>query len=381
MSSGETVHNVPIAVGDHLARQATLTFCLPFLCRYECQYGPQDRSLETVNVTPDMERGPRKYDIKGKNFPNGRGKSQPRLTRAKNGESKKRGCRCRFNVKYLYYVQDIAEIVYYSPRHANDDGLVVHGEVWQGDRARYATQISAEIRTWVVNCLLAGVPIAKIMSMHIERALQKSECIDPDHNRFLREWDVHNFASDLRKNIYERHPNNAESVRLWVQANPDHVFFYLEFGDVKTTLLGELNRENMPFVIGIQNQFQFQMMLEHRHESAVSLDATFGTNQPKVRLPTSVEFPSLFACSHYGFLSRSRTTGDSLAVSPGKSLAKVQGPVLSLMPSCMIVLQFPLYTLVVFDKWRNGVPIAFIIMEWSSDCIHYNGMEFRLHSL
>jgi hypothetical protein len=27
----------------------------------------------------------------------------------------------------------------------------------------------------------------------------------------------------------------------------------------------------------------------------------------------------------------------------------------------MIVLQFPLYTLMVFDKWRNGVPIAFII--------------------
>jgi hypothetical protein len=30
---------------------------------------------------------------------------------------------------------------------------------------------------------------------------------------------------------------------------------------------------------------------------------------------------------------------------------------LSLMPSRMIVLQFPLYTLMVFDKGRNGVPI------------------------
>jgi hypothetical protein len=327
MSSGETVHNVPIAVGDRLARQVFLTFCLPFLRRYKCQYGYQDRFAEIVNVTPDMERGPRKYDIKGKNVPNGRGKSEPRLIRAKNGESKKRGCRCRFNVKYLYYLRDIAEIVYYSLRHANDDGLVVHGEVRQGDHARYATLISAEIRTWVVNCLLAGVPIAKIMSMHIEWALQmKSECIVPDRNRFLREWDVRNIASDLRKNIYERHPNDAESVRLWIQANPDQVFFYQEFGDVKIALPGELNGESMPFVIGIQNLFQFQMMLEHGHESVVSLDATFGTNQPKVRLPTFLEFPSLFAGSHYGFLSCSGTTGDSLAVSPGKSLAKVQGP-------------------------------------------------------
>jgi hypothetical protein len=119
-------------------------------------------------------------------------------------------------------VRDIAEIVYYSPRHANEDGLVVHGEVRQEDPAWYATQISAEIRTWVVNCLLAGVSIAKIMSMHIERALQmKSKCIVVDCNWFPWEWDIHNIASDLRKNIYKRHPNDAELVRLWIQANSD----------------------------------------------------------------------------------------------------------------------------------------------------------------
>jgi hypothetical protein len=86
----------------------------------------------------------------------------------------------------------------------------------------------------------------------------------------------------LKKNIYEKHSNDAESVRLWVQANPQQVFYYQEVGDTETLVKGELTGENMPFVIGIQNQFQFQMMLEYRHESAVSLDATFGTNQGKV---------------------------------------------------------------------------------------------------
>jgi hypothetical protein len=109
------------------------------------------------------------------------------------------------------------------------------------------------------------------MSMHIEWALQmKFECIVADRNRFLREWDIRNIASDLRKNIYERHPNDVESVCLWVQANPDQVFFYQEFRDMKTALPRELNGENMPFIIGIQNQFQFQMMLEHEYKSAVS---------------------------------------------------------------------------------------------------------------
>jgi hypothetical protein len=71
-------------------------------------------------------------------------------------------------------------------------------------------------------------------------------------------------------------------VCVWVQANPQQVFYYHEVGDIETPVKGELTGENMTFIIGIQNQFQFQMMLEHRHESAVSLDATFGTNQGKV---------------------------------------------------------------------------------------------------
>jgi hypothetical protein len=134
-----------------------------------------------------------------------------------------------------------------------------------------------------VNCLLAGVPIAKIMSMHIERALQmKADYIVADWNQFLREWDIRNIASELKKNIYRKHPNDSESVCLWVQANPQQVFYYKEVGDTKTPMKGELTSENMLFVIGIQNQFHFQMMLEHGHESAVLLDATFGTNQGKV---------------------------------------------------------------------------------------------------
>jgi hypothetical protein len=69
----------------------------------------------------------------------------------------------------------------------------------------------------VVNCLLAKVPIAKIMSMYIERVLQmKSECIVVNRNPFLRKWNIRNIASHLRKNIYEKHPNDAESVHLWV---------------------------------------------------------------------------------------------------------------------------------------------------------------------
>jgi hypothetical protein len=61
----------------------------------------------------------------------------------------------------------------------------------------------------------------------------------------------------LKKNIYEKHSNDAESVRLWVQANPQQVFYYQEVGDTETSVKGELMGENILFIIGIQNQFQF----------------------------------------------------------------------------------------------------------------------------
>ena len=92
MLSKETVHAVSIALHNHLAHHASLTLYLSFLCRYECQYGPTDRSNEILNITSNMECGPQKYNIKGKNVHNGHRKLQPRLTQVKNVESKKRDC-------------------------------------------------------------------------------------------------------------------------------------------------------------------------------------------------------------------------------------------------------------------------------------------------
>lgn len=131
--SKKTVQAVPIVLSDRLACHTLLILCLFFFCRYECQYGLKDRFDKTLNVTPDMKHGPRKYNIKVKNIPNRRGKSHPQFTWAKNRKSKKKDCQCRFNVKYLYYVRDIVEIVYYSMRYANKDGLVVHGKLRSGD--------------------------------------------------------------------------------------------------------------------------------------------------------------------------------------------------------------------------------------------------------
>ncbi len=66
---------------------------------------------------------------------------------------------------------------------------------------------------------------------------------------------------------------------MWVIENKDKVFFYQESGlQVERGLQGN----NVLFIIGIQTEWQREMMLQCGHENGVSIDATFGTNQKKV---------------------------------------------------------------------------------------------------
>ena len=118
---------------------------------------------------------------------------------------------------------------------------------------------------------------------------------------------IHSQAKSIghnRPQIFSNDENNAESVRMWVQANQDIVFYFQELntGHVPRSLTGD----NMPFVIGIQTKFMFQMMLEDGHNSAVSIDATFGTNKKKVSVTVSHilmvknhdHFVSIRGCGH-----------------------------------------------------------------------------------
>jgi hypothetical protein len=57
------------------------------------------------------------------------------------------------------------------------------------------------------------------------------------------------------------------------------MFYYKKIGvDVNDGL----TRQSMPFILGIQTLWQKEMMIEHRHQGGVTIDATFGTNEKKL---------------------------------------------------------------------------------------------------
>ena len=214
-------------------------------------------------------------------------KKPPRLSRdskKKWGSSIKRGCLAQFTVKSLLYLPHVSEICIIQEKHVNCDGLVVHGGMKIGDRSAFSAHLSPEIRLFVEECLRRKDTPNQIMRKHIDLLKQwQAEGKDLTRDLLLTTKDICNISGKLAQETYMLHKNDAQSVRMWVQRNPEKIFYYSESNKEKAKPVeGELTGENMPFTIGIQTPWQRTMMLKYGNGGGISVDATFGTNEKKV---------------------------------------------------------------------------------------------------
>ena len=232
-------------------------------------------------------------------------KAGPKLRRdskKKWGASVKRGCLAQFTVKTFLHLPHISEICIIQEKHVNCDGLVVHGGMKIGDRSAFSAHLSPEIRLFVEECLRNKDTSNQIMKKHLDVLKRyQAEGREITRDLLLTTKDIRNISGKLAKETYMLDKNDAQSVRMWVQRNSDKVFYYTESNKEKPLPVpGELTGENMPFTIGIQTPWQKKMMLEHGHRSGISVDATFGTNEKKVRFlgTYGICFRDVIICTH-----------------------------------------------------------------------------------
>lgn len=209
---------------------------------------------------------------------------KPRDSRKQWGMSIKRGCQARFTVKIMLHAPHIVELCVHEERHINKDGVVVHGGLKVGDRGAISAHLSPIIRKFVDDCLRENYTVHQIMKKHL-KFLRKWQA---DGNVITRDLlitpkDIRNISRKLARETWMLHPNDAQSVRMWVQKNPDKVFHYTETNAGEPLKVeGQLDGGNMPFTIGIQTPWQVEMMAKFGHGGGMSIDATFGTNDKKV---------------------------------------------------------------------------------------------------
>ncbi len=95
---------------------------------------------------------------------------------------------------------------------------------------------------------------------------------------FIRLQNIAYLDKKHKKGSWHLYTNLAISIQFWAFQHSGNVFFFQD--------VGEINEIQVPFTIGIQTPIQCESMLY----GAISMDATFGTNDMKFHLFTLMGF-------------------------------------------------------------------------------------------
>ena len=161
-----------------------------------------------------------------------------------------------------------------------------------------AWRLSHATKQWIMDTLKSGKSPTQVIVEHKIEVMQHVENTLPaTRDTFIMHSDVYNITNKLVKKLWEKHPNDAMSVRMWTEKNPDSWYYQHEYGNL------ELNEpppsEDDLFCLAIQTDWQLEMMVKHSHRSALSMDVTFYTNFSKVCLfATQFSFHSYCVLVH-----------------------------------------------------------------------------------
>lgn len=182
----------------------------------------------------------------------------------------KRGCVCHFIVKRLIAEPSLALVIYNHNKHVDKKGTPCHGPMDKmavGTKAMFAPYISDELLLEVMSLLYVGIPVETIMQRHTEMVEKQGGPSNRDD--LLTHRYVRRLERKMRRSIYELDDDDAVSMNRWVENNQDCVFFYEDFSD------------NDTFVLGIQTDWQLQQMIQYGNRSLLASDSKFGTNKLK----------------------------------------------------------------------------------------------------
>ena len=121
-----------------------------------------------------------------------------------------------------------------------------------GDHGAFLANLSRIVKEFTDGSLHKGYIVHQIMKKHL-KFIRNWEADGKEITRYLliTPKNILNIVYKLAKETYMLHPNDTQSVRMWVQKNPNKIFHYTETNLASPIQVdGQLNGENMPFTIG-----------------------------------------------------------------------------------------------------------------------------------
>ena len=104
-------------------------------------------------------------------------------------------------------------------------------------------------------------------------AIKEHETLCRDY--MLNDKDIDNLAKGLDEYEWRFNPDDANSIHIWTQRNPQSTVLYQQ----------QQESQQQIFTLAISDPWQQDQLRKHGHGKAVLLDGTFGTNSKKVCAP------------------------------------------------------------------------------------------------
>jgi hypothetical protein len=148
------------------------------------------------------------------------------------------------------------------------------------------------------------------------------------NNKTLLTW-----IANTKKKSWRLHQNATISLCTWAFSHPDDVFYFQD--------ASKDNGIHVPFTIGIQTPSQLQAMVSLNDNGAISMDATFSTNDVKFRLFTLMVFDAHHIGVPVAWIITSCQTCNDLVEWLTPLKIKLLKKIPKWKPSCFIVYDAP----------------------------------------
>ncbi|KAI5070538.1 hypothetical protein GOP47_0014881 [Adiantum capillus-veneris] len=199
-----------------------------------------------------------------------------------------RGCQCHFQVKRLANEPDVGVILYIHPYHTNVDDEVCHSSSHDGDSSKFSPWISMHKKVWIANMLFCGFSPQQVMEKHIQamQALHTQTTMDPTYS-MVRD----DFLSI--KDVLNIGQKLSIDEYQWHDNDAESVRRWCMENKGNIFVYQHQDEKNsLDFVLGIQTPWQREMCFKHGNANLLAMDATFGTNKYKFNLYTILVFDS-----------------------------------------------------------------------------------------
>jgi hypothetical protein len=124
-------------------------------------------------------------------------------------------CQYYFVEKWVYVDTSLYELQYHYWDHVTVDERPTYGVAYDESQHALGGRLSKKTIDWIETYIRQGFTYRQVMWLHQQKIMEAARLgIKPTRDTFIMPLDVQNVAKKRAREIWEKHPNDALSIRM-----------------------------------------------------------------------------------------------------------------------------------------------------------------------